>query len=678
MAVFDGLGVYSSTMIMVISCSILQTTLCANNAETISENSGDVDSDPCMLYIAESTINNAGIGMFAGVDFRKNQLIGRDNWGDAAFSTVDLNWHNSLPNGQRASKSRGDYHWPLVNYDWTSSGLGVRDDAADASMTVTGFGAVPNCHFSLLNVKEHHVMYDLAGLSRYDSPGSGAITPFFNRTSTARKDIAAGSELFVNYGSKWFTGRDGFDLVPVKDSYTKAGEFLDNYGLLLLGMPRDEKNSDNDWKYKLTESVLLKEDARRDFWNMIKSFPYPSRARQALPTSYKDVVKAILKGIDTVEVDNSMRSLEYLKQFGKCVDNIIPGNSTIPHAGRGAFATRFIPKGGLVAPAPLLHFADKSTINIYNGTRFKGKYVKNETDVLSKQIILNYMFGHPNSTLHLFPYSHHVAYINHHSTKFNAKVQWAADFSFYHREELFNQSVEMLENQITAGLMLEYIAVRNIHPGEEILIDYGDAWQHAWDKHVESWTPATLENDFNNLTYWTKPSEEAAKTRFKRAEMYNNIPIKTMEEQKLDPYPRNIEFECYVNLEIGIGPYFEAPKTTPFYKRDWVDSDMVDGKKISRKCNITGRFDIPEVYFDDINQEDRDHHPFFYTVELNNVRKKQGKKLIYENHVITEVPYDAILMFNTKYSSDTFLKNAFRHEMRLPNDIFPTAWMNLL
>ena len=50
-------------------------------------------------------------------------------------------------------------------------------------------------------MEEHKATYDDAGLDRYTSPGAGAITPWFNRTSTAVKDIAAGSELFVDYGS---------------------------------------------------------------------------------------------------------------------------------------------------------------------------------------------------------------------------------------------------------------------------------------------------------------------------------------------------------------------------------------------------------------------------------------------------------------------------------------------
>ena len=60
--------------------------------------------------------------------------------------------------------------------------------------------AAPNCHFRLLNVEEHKATYDTADVDRYTSPGAGAFTPWFNRSSTAAKDIEAGSELYVDYG----------------------------------------------------------------------------------------------------------------------------------------------------------------------------------------------------------------------------------------------------------------------------------------------------------------------------------------------------------------------------------------------------------------------------------------------------------------------------------------------
>ena len=72
------------------------------------------------------------------------------------------------------------------------------------SVTVTGFGAAPNCHFRLLNVHEGRASYDGMGVDRYSSPGAGASTPWHNRTSTAAQNIEAGSELFVDYGpSEW-------------------------------------------------------------------------------------------------------------------------------------------------------------------------------------------------------------------------------------------------------------------------------------------------------------------------------------------------------------------------------------------------------------------------------------------------------------------------------------------
>lgn len=229
--------------------------------------------------------------------------------------------------------------------------------------------------------------------------------------------------------------------------------------------------------------------------------------------------------------------------------------------------------------------------------------------------------------------------------------------------------------QTSSGLMLEFIAIRDINEGEEILIDYGNHWQNAWDLHISQWAPVDPEKDFNNYTHLTKFSPtNAGKAVYRRAEFYksDNAPIKTMKEQETDPYPTNVVFKCRVDVDIGIGNYTYAPKTTPFYKRKWVSNDnKVDYKK-SRKCNIIDRLDVSSDY------DGNDNHPFLYTVEMNDVRKNQGKRTIYENQVITAVPFRAIDFVNEKYSSDMFLKNAFRHEMGLPDGLWPEAWMNLV
>ncbi len=49
-----------------------------------------------------------------------------------------------------------------------------------------------------------------------------------------------------------------------------------------------------------------------------------------------------------------------------------------------------------------------------------------------------------------------------------------------------------------------------------------------------------------------------------------------------------------------------------------------------------------------------------------------------DGHVLVDVPRHAIKVQDRLYSKDEFLKgkHAFRHEMMLPDEIFPEAWRN--
>jgi hypothetical protein len=654
----------------------------------------------------------AGLGVFAGMSYLQGQLLGRV--GDPAFATVDQDWHNSpaggidndysksSSNSSSITKTDGDYHWPLTNYDWMAEQIGLEHEAEVVSATVTGFGAAPNCHFSLLNVEEHEATYiDNPDINRYNSPGAGASTPWYNRSSTAMKDIAAGQELFVDYGTNWFTSREGaFQLVPIPQDYSLAQEFLLQYGILLVGStnPAD----------LIGDKMSLNDEAQADLWDIItNTFPYISRVKQALPRNYKDAVRAIHGNIQTIEEENSIRSIQSLKEHGKCMDNIVPKKSTIPHAGYGAFATRFISKDSLIAPAPVVHIVDgKTTVNMYNDAIGRlGNIVRDETTgPVAKQLILNYCFGHANSSLLLFPYSSNVAYINHHATNYNAKVQWTTDFDFYHHTDWLNKSLEYLEEQWTSGLMLEFVALRDIQPDEEVLINYGDEWQRAWDEHVQHWQATSPEYDYNNLTHWTKPTPtNNGKDGYVRAEEVNSmVALRTMEEQIHNPYPHGLHIMCTVNVNHDT-PYLYAPLLSiPYFKRNIVPAiDMPDDSddRHVHHCNITGRYEVSDADKLENDDNDNDDHldmgKYRYTIRVE-VQKKvmdgvsissstnnnddddddddNGTNNITEIHEITNVPRSQITFVNSPYTSDVFLKNVFRHEMMLPDTIFPDAW----
>ena len=67
-----------------------------------------------------------------------------------------------------------------------------------------------------------------------------------------------------------------------------------------------------------------------------------------------------------------------------------------------------------------------------------------------------------------------------------------------------------------------------------------------------------------------------------------------------------------------------------------------------------------------------------YTVELRVPVYDENMVIVDDIFVeVKDVPRWAILFVNSQYSSDTYLPNAFRHEMMIPDEIFPSSWMNL-
>jgi hypothetical protein len=48
-----------------------------------------------------------------------------------------------------------------------------------------------------------------------------------------------------------------------------------------------------------------------------------------------------------------------------------------------------------------------------------------------------------------------------------------------------------------------------------------------------------------------------------------------------------------------------------------------------------------------------------------------------EKHEMTDIPRSAIEARDKMYTKDEYMPNSFRHEMMMPDDIFPAAWMNL-
>jgi hypothetical protein len=177
------------------------------------------------------------------------------------------------------------------------------------------------------------------------------------------------------------------------------------------------------------------------------------------------------------------RTIDWIMSEGKCLDNLVPNISTLQDAGKGAFAQRFIPKGSIVVPAPVLQIADASELNMYD-------FDTNE--LIGTQLLMNYCFSHPGTPLLFCPQTNAIL-INHCSNRSsslsyggdcdqynsnqdltlrgpNAYVRWATEWD-PETEQSLNISLEDFHIKTQEGrrlLTMEIIASRNIYPGDEV------------------------------------------------------------------------------------------------------------------------------------------------------------------------------------------------------------------
>jgi len=317
-----------------------------------------------------------------------------------------------------------------------------------------------------------------------------------------------------------------------------------------------------------------------------------------------------------------MRSIEWLQQYGKCQDHIKPGISTIPNAGRGAFASRDLPQGSIVGYAPLIHIGEAGNDLLqftYSSPTTNQKYTKPE-------LVINYSFSHPNSTLILTPYGAGVNYINHASggRKPNVRVQWPKEESIAHKPEWLKENVRYLRDTTgKIGLSFDYVALRDIAKGEELFMDYGAEWEAAWNQHVSQFVP---------------PKDAST---YVHSSQYALEHLKTLQELEQNPYPPNLHTLCRPT-------YTQRPDGSYVFARALRQDDHYV------KCKVLER---------------TKGDPITYTVELS---LHDSRKL-----VVMGVPKpEGIQLFDKVFSQDMHLPQAFRHFISIPDNIFPKNWLN--
>jgi len=385
--------------------------------------------------------------------------------------------------------------------------------------------------------------------------------------------------------------------------------------------------------------LLSSESIREEIWNdvhaLIKDISEniytTSRILNAIPANVS-VIEDVLDGGGTAYQDynRSVKDLEWLEENGQCMDNIKTGLSKIPHAGRGAFATRFIPSGRLVSPAPLVHIEDIDNMvmfmdHVYNE---EDRLVPNRRGDYTWQLILNYCFAHHQSTLLLCPYGLLSSLINHSTENFNTKIQWSEDRRMRH-PEWFEQSLDEWSFEYHTGLQIDFVATRDIEADEEILIDYGPLWQNAWVNHVK---------EFKFEEY--------------RSEHY--MPAYELNDLLLDDDDFKLRTEKDREYELdGVRMFIKVNSLPPLGRR-WGKDDHA--------CTIVRKLYDDSYLIRLVKWVDDDEY---------RVTERDPKTLL-----LWGIPKGAFYFEDLPYTRDIHQQWSFRHPMMIPDDLFPDPWKN--
>lgn len=592
----------------------------------------------CTLYVAPSTIPNAGLGVFTSIPLVHGDLVGAGG-GDLVLSLQDI-LHHPRSGLNKLDNALENYNWDLRTVLFN---LGVTTTTSatttSAAAFVPGLESLINSNIALLNVAQadssvSHVLDPLTMINN----GS---TPYRNLSTVVIQPIPAGGELFTYYGDDWFSKRDActFQDIPLSTDLPIAKDLL-----------QDVIQS------TVTTSMDNDDDVRQRWIQLLNPFPAIQRKRllRILPSTVRDLQVALEHGLRAVHQQYAIRSSAELKATGACLDRIVPKPSTLPEGGMGGFAATAMSRDSIITTSPVLHFPNyKASLDHQVWNPLTKRYdTKKPHHRASLPLLVNYCWGHVESTLLLCPYGVGVSYLNHAPTNAHANVRitWSNRTAFptIGKEWLETDPVSWKQNEATRekplSAFLDYVATRDIQAGEELLVDYGMEWESAWKSFV--------------LSLQSKHEHDPA---FIHALNEQQHIVRTEEEQDEQPYPAGVLLRCH-------GSILESQQiTTVMTEELWSDDHPTTRRGLP--CQVLER------QIQSMTKE------ITYAVRVLKPGDRQDQPQWVGRSGIPR----AYLRFveengdsSDRYFYQPVASTSFRHAMQLPEEMISAAWRNAI
>ena len=466
-----------------------------------------------------------------------------------------------------------------------------------------------------------------------------------------------------------------FQHVPLTDDYDQAQELLERLQTI-VGSAASSSSSSSSPSLPTVSSSSISPSLELDLYELLKRSPWESRTLNALPSS--DLLPlAKERGVHAAYQPQATRSLDYLREHGRCITTVEVQPSTIPQAGRGLFARTAFAEGDVVLGTPLLFADGPDFLTLYDGDWWERSTPPTST-VVGRQLLLNYCYQHPSAALYLCPYGALVNLFNHNQTRANVRPVWVANGSLGHNASLLHTHPQLIADA-SPGLAWDYVATRSIELGEELFVDYGDDWEAAWQRHIKEFHASETSTEAATATTTKRPHHPHTRDpNYVSARDYNvreaGSILRTPDEPAdQHPYPRNLELRCLNELGDEVDPsqgVAISTLTAADAHKLWTFEN------VGSPCRILERhpWDIDPTDARDVDVSSSSPQ-YRYTVELeHSVYNYDTDEYTFYPVKVGSVDREAIRFVDVPYTTDLFLPTAFRHPIGIPEDMFPDAW----
>jgi hypothetical protein len=219
------------------------------------------------------------------------------------------------------------------------------------------------------------------------------------------------------------------------------------------------------------------------------------------------------------------------------------------------------------------------------------------------------------------------------------------------------------------GLMIEYVALRDIAAHEEIFLDYGESWVKGWREHLEQFQPNS------SLEYEQYISAAEYRT------LYPNEPIRTLKEQQTNPYPPNLQTSCFY-CTFGEPSDLQSVSSMLVDDLGTVDVRTVWNSTIHDfgcllPCSILSRSFVNASRSNSFQPKPDDYYYTALISPLDNEFLPASHIMVEdERHIVYHIPMSKVKIVDKEYTTDIHIPNAFRHHINVPDGMYPDLWLH--